>query len=510
MIERDKAKNQSHRRIQVSGIAVRRDMKTSKLLSIGSGLWLLLLRAVSVHGQACDSRTGKCDTHERCPVWADEGECLSSTKYMLRYCPGSCGNLAQQRMKEREMQNVHDQPLTCEDKLERCSVYAELGECEANPDKMNEFCRQSCGLCDEKDDDEESCQNYHEKCEDWSERGECERNAHYMERKCPRACGKCGSANAAANVPKVAIIKEELTPLEKIKDFGELQVAEGVEAAQTLERIESTLTYMQSEEVLNLPDRVRTRCKNRHELCTFWAVIGECEKNAAWMTTNCAPACRSCPLIDFNARCPPLPAGTPPALKPGDLDAMFTRIISTAPGNQTESSTNPDIPPYTVTVHSSPEDNGRPWIITFDGFITPEEADALIQHGYEEEYKRSEDVGAQKFDGSYDSKQSESRTSENAWCSAFKGCRWAEVPTRILDRISVITGIPPNNSEDLQILKYESGQCVTSLLWLSLYFTFAHSTYFEMFSDSTGRTMIISSIKRIENADQGFSHSFFT
>ena len=33
----------------------------------------------------------------------------------------------------------------------------------------------------------------------------------------------------------------------------------------------------------------------------------------------------------------------------------------------------------------------------FDNFFTKEEADALIQHGYEEEYKRSEDVGEENF-----------------------------------------------------------------------------------------------------------------
>lgn len=163
-------------------------------------------------------------------------------------------------------------------------------------------------------------------------------------------------------------------------------------------------------------------------------------------------------MIDYDSRCPPLPEGTLPALEAGDLDAMFTRIVSTAPGNQTETSVNPEMPPYTVHVHSSPDDNGRPWVITFENFLTEEETDALIQHGYTEGYKRSEDVGQKKADGTYDSVQSTGRTSENAWCSAHKGCRHKEVPNRILDRISAVTGIPPDNSEDFQILRYEPGQ----------------------------------------------------
>ena len=178
------------------------------------------------------------------------------------------------------------------------------------------------------------------------------------------------------------------------------------------------------------------------------------------MATNCAPACHTCHMIDFKARCPPLPEGTPPALEPGDLDKMFARIISTAPGNQTNASVNPDMPPYTVHVHSSPDDNGRPWVVTFENFLTKEEAQELIWLGHQEEYKRSEDVGKLKFDGSFDSKQSTGRTSENAWCSAFKGCRWKEVPSRVLNRISAVTGIPSDHSEDLQLLKYEKGQYV--------------------------------------------------
>lgn len=176
------------------------------------------------------------------------------------------------------------------------------------------------------------------------------------------------------------------------------------------------------------------------------------------MTTNCAPACHTCHLIDYDNRCPPLPEGTLPALEAGDLDAMFMRIVSTAPGNQTDTSANPDMPPYTVHVHSSPEENGRPWVITFDNFLTENEVEKLIQHGYEEGYKRSEDVGRKNADGSYGSVQSTGRTSENAWCSGNKGCRQKEVPKRIMDRISAVTGIPTDNNEDFQILKYEPSQ----------------------------------------------------
>lgn len=73
-------------------------------------------------------------------------------------------------------------------------------------------------------------------------------------------------------------------------------------------------------------------------------------------------------------------------------------------------------------------------------------------------YKRSEDVGAKQFDGSYEGKQSTGRTSENAWCSNREGCRDEEVPARLHNRIASVLGIPADNSEDFQMLRYEVGQ----------------------------------------------------
>lgn len=158
------------------------------------------------------------------------------------------------------------------------------------------------------------------------------------------------------------------------------------------------------------------------------------------------------------------------------MNKMFERIVATAPGNRTltpeerQELLDSGMTEYSVEVHSRPSENPAtkisldndkelpPWVVTFENFLTDDECDALIQHGYEEGYKRSEDVGKQKFDGTVDSKKSMGRTSENAWCSSRGGCREKDVPTRIHERISTILGIPPENSEDFQILRYEVGQ----------------------------------------------------
>jgi prolyl 4-hydroxylase len=155
---------------------------------------------------------------------------------------------------------------------------------------------------------------------------------------------------------------------------------------------------------------------------------------------------------------------------------MFERIVATAPGNQTaltddERQTLADskMPHYTVHVHSQPttttvsessEENkaSQPWVITFDNFVTDEECDAMIQLGYKNEYKISKDVGAKKWDGSFDGIESKGRTSENAWCTTHDGCRKEDVPSLLHERMSQVMGIPAVNSEDFQILKYEVGQ----------------------------------------------------
>jgi prolyl 4-hydroxylase len=156
---------------------------------------------------------------------------------------------------------------------------------------------------------------------------------------------------------------------------------------------------------------------------------------------------------------------------------MFERIVETAPGNRTltdeerQQLTASGMTEYTVFIHSRPSDEPAtevdiemdkklpPWIITFDNFVTEEECDAIIEHGHKQGYKRSEDVGKELFDGSVASVQSKGRTSENAWCGSRSGCREALVPKRLHERISAVTGIPPENSEDFQILRYEVGQC---------------------------------------------------
>jgi len=429
-----------------------------------------------VSSQEC-AADGTCDNHARCPSWKDEGECYRVPSYMKKYCPVSCSD-----MKFSPNRNE------CADAHTNCNVWAKDAECETN-ESVKKYCKISCGRCvstgnhkrnnDIRDTGREQtlCKDNHENCAGWADMGECDKNSNYMLKTCKKSCGICEDKKVTTTATAATESIEDVSRmLKRTTKFGELQVASGEYTKKTLENVQEMIDYMEtSDDFLALPSRVQDNCRNKNELCSFWAAIEECEANVAFMKIECAPACKTCHLIDKANRCPELPDAIP-ALGPGDLNKLFERIIETAPGNRTLSDEerqqleNSEMTEYSVQVHSRPIDEPvtevsiqsdkktPPWVITFENFLTEEEADSLVQVGYDEGYKRSMDVGSEKFDGTHTSKQSTGRTSENAWCSTRSGCREKIVPKRILNRMSTVMGIPPENNEDFQILKYELGQ----------------------------------------------------
>jgi hypothetical protein len=90
------------------------------------------------------------------------------------------------------------------------------------------------------------------------------------------------TTSTAANVVTTvggAASEEKLAIMTDSAKYGTRQRADdgaSVEATQTLEVMRSTREYMESEQVLTLPSQIRDNCKNQHQLCSFWAVIGRC------------------------------------------------------------------------------------------------------------------------------------------------------------------------------------------------------------------------------------------
>lgn len=197
---------------------------------------------------------------------------------------------------------------------------------------------------------------------------------------------------------------------------------------------------------------VRDKCRNKHELCSYWAMLGECSANPGYMKVNCAPACQSCEQLEFNNRCPFDADNADNTFESGDVSRFFERIVD-----------DEEFAKYNISIHSRPKQPGDdesikdgPWLITFDDFINAEEAERLIELGSEEEYKRSTDVGEANIDGSYEELVHSTRTSSNAWCLAT--CMADPVAQNVVNRIEHVTQIPQSNSESLQLLRYEPGQ----------------------------------------------------
>jgi len=133
---------------------------------------------------------------------------------------------------------------------------------------------------------------------------------------------------------------------EKFIHIGVEQVVEGDSSDAILDLIHESRDYMR-DTVMVMPEYedVRDICKNEHELCSFWALEGECENNPGYMTVHCSPACKSCENLDFNKRCP-LDPTMKDALAPGDVNGLFERIIS-----------HDKYAKYSPTVHSRPPNN---------------------------------------------------------------------------------------------------------------------------------------------------------
>jgi hypothetical protein len=78
-------------------------------------------------------------------------------------------------------------------------------------------------------------------------------------------------------------------------DLGEPQHLDEKNAEEIKKRIAAAREYMQTEvKMSGAYDKVLPMCKNNHQSCAFWSILGECENNPGYMLVNCAPVCSSC------------------------------------------------------------------------------------------------------------------------------------------------------------------------------------------------------------------------
>lgn len=241
-------------------------------------------------------------------------------------------------------------------------------------------------------------------------------------------------------------------------DMGEPQIVD-VEGSDDIEqRIADARRYLRETVMVEDKfDKVRQSCKNKNSQCAFWASVGECENNPAYMHLNCGPVCFSCDVLHVEARCPLDPHVKDAFAEPGDLNDMFERIITDPYYLQFQPVvlSRPDYAPGDTAENATYKVSSI-WMVMFENFATAEEAARLIELGGIEGFDRSADVGEEKVDGTFDALVNSGRTSTNAWCQ--NECYEDPVAISVMDRIANVTGIAEPNSENLQLLRYEQDQ----------------------------------------------------
>ncbi|KAL7573479.1 hypothetical protein ACA910_013793 [Epithemia clementina (nom. ined.)] len=322
------------------------------------------------------------------------------------------------------------------------------------------------------------CKNEDEYCTVFAAMGHCEKQPEYMFHECAPACGKCKKPNDGPGV-EFGVLQE--LNFEDIADgAADLLTPESIAA-----RIEETERYMR--EIIWADDfymTVRKKCFNHEDMCTIWAALGECDNNRPYMVEFCSPACGTCKELHYDTRCAAADPNDPNVWGPGDLNRMFERIVATGDSSDYQEQTingedtNHENRTVEITVLSRPnylpgddEHSANykvgPWIVAIDNFLTPHEADRLIYLGTQEGYEQSTGVGLWNEEtGEHDPAVVEDRTSTNAWC--YEDCKNDPIVRNVWGRIEALTGIPQENSELLQLLKYEEGQ-----------FYFTHHDYLE-------------------------------
>jgi 2OG-Fe(II) oxygenase superfamily len=144
----------------------------------------------------------------------------------------------------------------------------------------------------------------------------------------------------------------------------------------------------------------------------------------------------------------------PDAWKSGELDKMFQRIVQD-PHFQAEYHTQVlSSPDMTYGNNNDDVDNIRnPWVVMLENFITPNEAERLIELGAEAGYMESE-INEKESDN--DGTDEIWRTSMTSWCR--DECMEDPVAESVLERIYNLTEFDDPYSENMQFLKYEKGQ----------------------------------------------------
>lgn len=374
------------------------------------------------------------DLHDECVEWAEEGLCNIDPKFMLRECIHSCLS----------------HPGTHEYGLLAWSLY----------EGKDRGCRDTYNIRKRFQVDPN--------CESWANDGLClaPSEKEFMLSRCQRSCMVC--------IPQGEIIEF---------DLGEGQFVPKETLIETLDILIDMADYMKTTVMdtrNELYHSTRLACRNKDEMCAVWAAEGFCDADSEdyeWMVLNCAPVCQTCELLDFQLRCP-IPDNAIDALNvnggENGLHSMFERIVGERNLTETQIDGGMQNLSFNIKIYSRPGGSQAdsvehtivdgPWVVALEDFLSAEECQKLIEVGQKLGYHPSLETSTLKDGSLKEDFTSDARTSTNTWCNdeiienSVTSCKDDPIVKRIMERISLITGFPTNNSEDLQLLHYKPGQ----------------------------------------------------
>lgn len=256
-------------------------------------------------------------------------------------------------------------------------------------------------------------------------------------RECPATCGLCFDSSVETIHQNIYSSVPQSIPQDTLL------------RQQTVEHLAKVNDYMYNGIFYNR--QLRNDCRNQHHECTFWASQGECTNNPSYMKSTCAPSCLACEDLLFENRCV-YDDSLPKVWEHNNAqNEMFQRIVDLY--NPVVLSAPTEL--YNENTTTSRSIDG-PWLMYIDDFLTPQECETLIQLGQQQNYQRSVDTGKRLFDGSYDFKMTDQRTSTNAWCTG--PCDEHNVTRALYQRMEDLIHISNSHYEYLQLLRYEVGQ----------------------------------------------------
>lgn len=268
------------------------------------------------------------------------------------------------------------------------------------------------------------CVDDNESCAQWAKSGECFKNQGFMHASCRASCHVCNGGKPKPK--KLGACEDTNANCATWAAIGECDSNPGY----MLEQCPVTCKMCQSETCFDAHADCAERCKGG--AASNYSATLQCYYSPE-LLDECAWTCGACKEHRFHKpQCKREPGATP-AAEPGSVDKIFSSIAARE----------------TATVLSDGRKPSEPWVIILDDFLTHAECDAIIAAGSNSGTDWGRSMAGDGVQAS--------RTSSTAWCQGK--CLQDPTVQRVERRVSdLLGGIPMENAEPMQVLRYEQGQ----------------------------------------------------